>query len=513
MERLEALPLSEQKSKIRSVLISVGTDMSMNDNDPFGNGDQSFITSYAKRDAARELFSIGGDINTDVTEGVCTEFGTMCLMGSYKVVQSKLNELFQKIPQPYSQQKELKELLEARDTSLRLTPLLLLVSVGKFVSAQGWMDPVTVATELLKAGASPDCKDVLGKTVVHYGAGAMATENSMHIVDMCIKAAKSSNFFGKEIELHGLKNEEMNGCRGVAGGYNPSSDRRAVYLPSIMKEVWIKPLNMRLLKSSDKNEGKVFLTDVQDRLGSVSLHEVVMQDRLDVAEFLLRNHNTSIHTTDLDGVSPIGMAMKGGLMRNSVCNIISDVTRMKAKKKRDAEKQEYNRQCANCQKSLSKSGGKQCSKCKITSYCDRDCQLSHWKAGHKKECKDLISRNAGIKLDLSKQEIFASTFSLATLQVNKKGSYSIPDGVNPDEKFVIKVQGCGDKSPIMVYDESRTCDFFISPGTPGFQEVLDEIRKEQAWMGKKTFMKASFDKVGNCTVYPSTAGVKAKYSW
>jgi len=29
----------------------------------------------------------------------------------------------------------------------------------------------------------------------------------------------------------------------------------------------------------------------------------------------------------------------------------------------------------------------QCSRCKKTKYCGKDCQTKHWKAGHKKECK------------------------------------------------------------------------------------------------------------------------------
>ena len=59
--------------------------------------------------------------------------------------------------------------------------------------------------------------------------------------------------------------------------------------------------------------------------------------------------------------------------------------------------------CAACGKN-NKEGSKACSKCKVrnfkhlqffliflylqlVSYCNSDCQLKHWKAGHKKECK------------------------------------------------------------------------------------------------------------------------------
>lgn len=30
---------------------------------------------------------------------------------------------------------------------------------------------------------------------------------------------------------------------------------------------------------------------------------------------------------------------------------------------------------------------KKCSRCKQACYCSKECQLQHWKNGHKKECK------------------------------------------------------------------------------------------------------------------------------
>ena len=42
--------------------------------------------------------------------------------------------------------------------------------------------------------------------------------------------------------------------------------------------------------------------------------------------------------------------------------------------------------CAHCRADLP--GGKQscCVECKAAYYCNRDCQVAHWKAGHKKDC-------------------------------------------------------------------------------------------------------------------------------
>ena len=65
----------------------------------------------------------------------------------------------------------------------------------------------------------------------------------------------------------------------------------------------------------------------------------------------------------------------------------------------------------------------------------------------------------------------------------------------------------------MVYDESRTRNFIIEPRCPGFDGMSSEIQRERAWERRKTFMKAPFDEAGDCAVYPTTAGVKMKYSW
>ena len=136
-----------------------------------------------------------------------------------------------------------------------------------------------------------------------------------------------------------------------------------------------------------------------------------------------------------------------------------------------------------------------CAGCNSIFYCSRECQVSHWKH-HKAECKRLKSSSAGIKLNPPK----TCSSSMSVLSgLTYKELYPIPTGVNPGEMFVVKVQG-GGMMPIMVYDESRTCNFVIDYGAPGFKEVLSKIQKESAWNGRKTFMKASFDASGDCTI-------------
>jgi hypothetical protein len=57
----------------------------------------------------------------------------------------------------------------------------------------------------------------------------------------------------------------------------------------------------------------------------------------------------------------------------------------------------------------------------------------------------------------------------------------------------------------MVYDETRECSFCLHPGKPGFKEMRAKVNAEPTFQGRKTYMKASFNAKGECTVYPSTA--------
>lgn len=42
--------------------------------------------------------------------------------------------------------------------------------------------------------------------------------------------------------------------------------------------------------------------------------------------------------------------------------------------------------CAQCRADLPEGKQSCCVECKAAYYCNRDCQVAHWKAGHKKEC-------------------------------------------------------------------------------------------------------------------------------
>merc|ERR1712034_232970 len=58
----------------------------------------------------------------------------------------------------------------------------------------------------------------------------------------------------------------------------------------------------------------------------------------------------------------------------------------KQKKKKQNEKKCGSPPCENVENSKS---FKSCGKCLQLFYCSRDCQISHWHNGHKRECKKL----------------------------------------------------------------------------------------------------------------------------
>lgn len=140
--------------------------------------------------------------------------------------------------------------------------------------------------------------------------------------------------------------------------------------------------------------------------------------------------------------------------------------------------------------------------------------MAHWKAQHKKECKALAKKpTTGVKLERPPSSgMFTTSFNARTGQAAapKKDTdgYRKPDHVPVDEMFYIKCQGGSPSMPIMIYDKTRQCEFYYSPGMAGYDEIRSKINAEPAFQGRKTYMKASFDREGLCTVYPNTTTLK-----
>lgn len=242
-------------------------------------------------------------------------------------------------------------LLETRETSMRHTPLLCLVAMGKNLTGLSPnardQNQLEVARLLLRAGARPDAKDVLGKTACHYGAGTMATATSMEMVKFCSAAAESSHLFWRQVKLSGLNNKALNGKRGVCRGYLVETGRRAVYVVDKEKEIAVKPENLVLVNDDVTTlpiERRPKLCDIQDRLGGVALLEVFMSNRVDVARFLLDDLQASIEVADWDGYSPKSMAMN-----RQTQSVVTPLVMVAAMKLARADKKAAYNRCARCE--------------------------------------------------------------------------------------------------------------------------------------------------------------------
>mmetsp|Transcript_12518 Transcript_12518/g.31524 ORF Transcript_12518/g.31524 Transcript_12518/m.31524 type:complete len:371 (+) Transcript_12518:630-1742(+) len=343
-------------------------------------------------------------------------------------------------------------------------------------------------------------------SVCHYGAGIMATNETLKMAEMSIQASQTSGYFGKEVVLEGLAKAEYNGMRGILGGYVCETKRR-VFHPSngsiIEHELSLKPENIFLVDGKCINIGKdrTNLVDVQDRLGSISLHEVAMsQQRSDVAEFLCKHSSNSLDVADGSGTT----------IRKMMCSALPGPNKVMSVLKKHAANQEQSKtiarnQCENCGK---KGKLMKCSRCFSVVYCGKECQNSHWTSQHKKECKRL-RRQAEVVLGqpqtAGKNERF---LWMGSTGYTEHFHYGPPD-VNTHQAFWIKVQSNGIRDDLMIYDQSRKCNFMLPPGSSGHRELVEKVSQQQAFLGRKSFFKARFNEKGKCLVYlPTSAALQ-----
>ena len=502
-------PAEQDAQYATGVVEMTGTDMEKNESNSMGNGDQSDIPTKEKRQIMRELWALGGNINSWATasyfgtaeKGVkdVIKFASCCAFAQTTAVEDFL--VGSKVASPDRQR-----LLETRHSSMRLSSIMLAVATHnkvKFVRT-GPMehDFMALVTLLLRYGANPTAQDVAGKTIVHYGAGAMATEESLKMAELCIEATKSHHMYGKKVELYGLSKAAMNGKRGICDGYIRKDDENRRLVNLGRRQVVIKVENLKLVNESDEGCKPKLLADVQDRMGCVALHEVMMSDRKDVAEFLLQK-GASLDIKELEeSITPREMGFQHGVNPGINAVVQKFVVGTEKKKRRDG------RCCDYCQK---RPDTKLliCSGCHKSAYCNAQCQRAHWKE-HKKDCK--ASKHKGIKLEhpgpFYGEGMNGALFNSRMVKRTESGGYNLPHGVSVNKRFWVKVQASSETMGMLVYDESRSCTFQIKPGALGFKEIFAKVREEKTWGGLKSFFRASFDENGDCTIFPSLCSVK-----
>ena len=534
---LKAAVTKEQTIElIRKLLIKAGTNVKQNGNDPFGDGDQSTLLGAdlePQRQVLRELFASGGDIEHHMRPASgLTSFAWNCIMGDTKAVEQTLKTtlLLRSKGQRQQKQKSLNELMEYRETSMRLPPLILTMALSKHKQLVNTyttrniadMDHVGVFRTLIKYGASPNSKDVTGKTVCHYGAGSWATEETLEMAKMAIKATRTCALFGHKVILNGLSKKEYNGMKGTLGGYVAETERRIMYpvAGSIVEhELSLRPENIFIEITDDKKEKQICildhcvdtatnLVDVPDRIGSISMHEVAMSQRDDVATFLCKHSSTCLDVAEGGGMSIRQMMVLPSFSKNKVYEVLKRHAWKQADKEKDIEYLR-NGSCENCNrraKDVAPAVFMQCSKCLAVDYCSKECQVSHWKDQHKHDCARLEKEG---EVELGQPSTRGEDISWFREGVGKVVcNYAPPSGMKANEKFWIKVQSNGKDAQIMIYDRSRSCSFFVPPGQPGHRELVERVSSQKIYTGTKSFFKAKFNKKGKCIVYPHTSTVR-----
>jgi ankyrin repeat protein len=170
----------------------VSTDMSLNDNDTYGDGDQSLVHDHKEQQFLKDLWSAGADVEYAYNQGTFSDFITAVMNGDLKTVQKILADTDDKT-----------KLLEKRHTILRLPALFLAVVGHRIVSSPVPGDAVGVVISLLENGARCDARDLLGKTIIDYAVGALSDHESpvlLNIADLCIARSKEIGLTGSLVD-------------------------------------------------------------------------------------------------------------------------------------------------------------------------------------------------------------------------------------------------------------------------------------------------------------------------
>ena len=508
--------LLQVRAQIRKDLKKHGTNVEQNEADPYGDGDQSLVLTggFQRQQFYRDLYSNGGDINylADVGLAPLSEFAKHCITGNVDGVRASLE---QADTDPEKPTEALLQLLEKRETTQRQSPLMMTISIGKNIGLPAeYLVPrqLEAVKLLLQYGARPDVRDVCGKTVCHYGMGAMATDMTLEACGYCIDAYQSSHLFNKEVELHSLEEEDMNGLRGLCRGFVADTGLRSVYLFDRKETVAIKPDNLQLVGDHEHvDHERTKLCDIQDRLGGVALIEVLMQNKVAIAKVLLKKYDARIDLRNVEGLSPQSMAEKAGAL-----SLVGSMIMKNAMKHGRAEKKEREGACAQCGKLASAT--QKCGQCQSVYYCSRLCQVAHWKqGGHKQECSKLVAAQDEVVVlkkppPGGKLRVIMSATNLAGGTTPKgktaRETFRKPSSVKFGDQFYIKIQGSSQQGELMIYDKSREFQAYVAPGAPGFAELYAKVAADPAAGGRKTYLKCSFNDSGKCTIFLATRSVK-----
>lgn len=218
------------------------------------------------------------------------------------------------------------------------------------------------------------------------------------------------------------------------------------------------------------------LVNGKDRFGDVPMIQVVMCNRIDLATFLCVTHSADVSIADNDGASPFSLT-------EHLCGDMRTIVRLaSARALHRLEKHK----CDNCQEMFEQVS--KCAKCKIATYCGRDCQVAHWPE-HKHECRAVRS---------VRSDFLVTTAPPPTKVYNAAGKETKlrtgdpPKQFNLGDAFDVKVQITSDPSTVfMLYNEKRDVHTVVGAhNCARYLELYELIKAFAPCDGRKAYMRA-----------------------
>jgi hypothetical protein len=447
----------------QNLLIKELSDWTKNREDPFGDGDQSVlkITSAtckpARLRALRAETGLGFN-PTDPTPGRYSEIARACFLGQAVVVQEEIAKA--------QTERERFELVNRRETMLRMSPLLTCIAGARMVQLSH-VPPeefVAVAKALLDAGADPKAKDSCGFSTIHHAASGTATNASLMLLPLLVAAGADPNCRNRFSELaldEAMLSRHLDAIRAlIQVGADPAASAFNFPFPEV-KEVIVKCSAARGLRTGEL----------------VQIHGLVAKPHLN-------GKTGTVGPAEKHGVGRICVELDNG--EGTLAVKLENLRRCAT------------HTCAKCGVSATLA----CSRCKAVKYCGAACQQAHWKA-HKPQCVEATaSSSLSSNSDAPPTIVIPRSTYAPVFSANMTGGLGrMSDGgdipLTRQGSFPIKVQIALDgplntprpQSNVAIYDQGKAFWWTVKHGDQGHKELHAAVLSK----GVKAYFTATFN--------------------
>ncbi len=455
-------------------LLSRSTDLTRNDADKYGDGDQSPAKAAGYNSAGQDLldaWSSGLDFNphSDSLElrALLAPFNVLCYFGDADAVQRELDAV---------SGEERRRLIETRVTLLRHTPLLCCISGARMVGKAPFprnADHVRVVRALLAAGARHDCRDVAGFTPVHHCVTSVTNEYTVsRILPLLLDAGadvNAKNRLGCTPLMSPVLNYQ-NDCvsRLVAAGADPHVVDNCGSSPLGAARMLSNAHATTLFsKATKRAAAKTAPTRLDGDSGGF------LGRRVQISGLQSRPELNGTHgiATDFDAAASrytVKPESGGASFRVKTSNLALAVAEMHV--------------CFACHAPGAK---KLCSRCMSVSFCNAECATKGWPS-HKAGCKATTNATLAIVppgTGASRDAVQLLTF--ADMIPDKRSPAGAPPAVG--KRFIVKVQvplpvpplpetqELGSVSALCAYNADRSVQFWVFPDNPKYAALKQTV--------------------------------------